>query len=300
MSTGNHNGAAFGVGAPGEVRVAPNGTTYQWVQGIDGLGNPVGFWRSIRRGLRRVVRRAMPFAKQFAPFVPGGAAWLQTATPYLKRAGLAGYDGVGSLHAAPDGALYQVDGIDDDEMQGVGDDDPTALLGLGSPGEVRRGSDGQLYQWVHGVDGLGNPVGFWSALRRGIRGIAKRAIPFAQRFAKYVPGPYGMAIQQGLRTASPFLRYAGYAGMGALYDSPNGYDVQGAADDDMSGFGDEDLTGVGDELVGLEDDLDSLGQDDQVTTDGFVPDGVQGMGCYGGTPTGPSSSPHGELFRPLW
>lgn len=38
-------------------------------------------------------------------------------------------------------------------------------LGMGHySGEVRLGADGRLYEWVQGVDGLGNPIGFWKAV----------------------------------------------------------------------------------------------------------------------------------------
>lgn len=38
-------------------------------------------------------------------------------------------------------------------------------LGLGEYlGQIRRGTDGNLYEWSRGIDGLGNPVGFWSLL----------------------------------------------------------------------------------------------------------------------------------------
>ena len=47
-----------------------------------------------------------------------------------------------------------------------GPQDMTNMMGIGSyVGEVRRGPDGQVYQWVEGVDGLGNPIGFWKAVR---------------------------------------------------------------------------------------------------------------------------------------
>ena len=37
----------------------------------------------------------------------------------------------------------------------------TQVMGLGHyVGEVRQGPGGQLYEWVEGVDGLGNPIGF--------------------------------------------------------------------------------------------------------------------------------------------
>jgi hypothetical protein len=37
-----------------------------------------------------------------------------------------------------------------------GPQDTTNMMGIGSyVGEVRRGPNGQVYQWVEGVDGLG-------------------------------------------------------------------------------------------------------------------------------------------------
>ena len=48
-----------------------------------------------------------------------------------------------------------------------GPQDMTNMMGIGSyVGEVRRGPDGQVYQWVEGVDGLGNPIGFWKGLKK--------------------------------------------------------------------------------------------------------------------------------------
>ena len=46
-----------------------------------------------------------------------------------------------------------------------GPQDMTNMMGIGSyVGEVRRGPNGQVYQWVEGVDGLGNPIGFFKKL----------------------------------------------------------------------------------------------------------------------------------------
>ena len=62
-----------------------------------------------------------------------------------------------------------------------GPQDMTAMMGIGSyVGEVRRGPDGQVYQWVEGVDGLGNPIGFW----KGLKKLASKALPLA----KMIPG----------------------------------------------------------------------------------------------------------------
>jgi hypothetical protein len=58
----------------------------------------------------------------------------------------------------------------------------TNMMGLGSyVGEMRRGPDGQLYQWVEGVDGLGNPIGFWKG---GLKKLVSKALPIA----KMIPG----------------------------------------------------------------------------------------------------------------
>ena len=59
-----------------------------------------------------------------------------------------------------------------------GPQDMTHMMGIGSyVGEVRRGPDGQVYQWVEGVDGLGNPIGFFKKL-------ISKALPIA----KMIPG----------------------------------------------------------------------------------------------------------------
>lgn len=53
--------------------------------------------------------------------------------------------------------------------------DMTEVMGIGSyVGQVRRGPDGELYQWVEGVDGLGNPIGgWWSKIKRGVKKAAR-------------------------------------------------------------------------------------------------------------------------------
>jgi hypothetical protein len=56
-----------------------------------------------------------------------------------------------------------------------------ASLGIGSyVGEIRQGPDGQLYEWVEGVDGLGNPIGFWKGLRKLVSGGLKKLAPMAE------------------------------------------------------------------------------------------------------------------------
>jgi hypothetical protein len=84
-----------------------------------------------------------------------------------------------------------------------GPQDMTNMMGIGSyVGEVRRGPDGQVYQWVEGVDGLGNPIGFFKKL-------LSKALPFA----KMLPGvgPIIGAVKpfcQTLPKMQPFIQQA--------------------------------------------------------------------------------------------
>jgi hypothetical protein len=66
--------------------------------------------------------------------------------------------------------------------------DMTQTMGVGNyVGELRRGPDGHLYQWVSGVDGLGNPIGFWKRAFKFVTGAAQR---FARAgLARLIPGP---------------------------------------------------------------------------------------------------------------
>lgn len=52
--------------------------------------------------------------------------------------------------------------------------DMTRVMGIGSyVGEIREGPDGNLYQWVERVDGLGNPIGFsWKKAYKAVKGVA--------------------------------------------------------------------------------------------------------------------------------
>lgn len=137
----------MGIGILGEIAQGPDGNLYQWVQGVDGLGNPFGFWRQIQRFIKRRVqpflrkarpflRTALPIAQTVAPFIPGVgpavAAGITAATPILKQAGAAGYDGLGALYQAPDGSLYQMagyDGYDGDEaLEGLEGDEELGYL----------------------------------------------------------------------------------------------------------------------------------------------------------------------------
>ncbi|MCS6303537.1 MAG: hypothetical protein H8K07_07715 [Nitrospira sp.] len=317
----------MGVGYLGEVRQGPDGNLYQYVQGVDGLGNPIGgFWSRLKRFARGVVRKALPIAQQFAPFIPGGATALTAVTPFLKQAGVAGQEGLGALYQAPDGSLYQqVQGLaEDEELRGLGEDEVTQMMGIGYLGEVRQGPDGNLYQYVQGVDGLGNPIGgFWSRLKRVARGVVRKALPIAQRFAPFIPG--GAAA---LTVATPFLKQAGVAGYQGLDEDD---ELRGLAEDEeLRGLDeDEELRGIDedeelrglsedeelrgldadDELQGLaeDEDLRGVGEDqDMQGFDGYIRrDGMNGLEAF--VPQEPpqtrwhvASAQPPEVWKPLW
>lgn len=280
----------MGTGYLGETRMGPDGNLYQWVEGIDGLGNPIGFWsrlQRLRKKFKRFAQKALPVVQQVASQIPipeaqEAAAKLTTAA---QEAGVAGYGGLGALYEAPDGTLYQMQGLAEDEM--------TQVMGLGSyVGELRMGPDGNAYQWVQGVDGLGNPIGFWKRLKRKVKGFVKKAVPVVQQVASMVPLPQAQAVATGLKMATPFLRQAGVAGYEGLgvYQAPNGtlYQVQGLAEDeDLQGYGeDEALYGYGEdeELQGFADDedLQGYGEEEELQgMEGYIrQNGMSGMEGY--------------------
>ena len=131
----------MGIGnAVGEMRRGPDGQVYQWVEGVDGLGNPIGFWK----GLKSLVSKALPLAKmipgvgpiigavkpfcqtlpQLQPFIqqaPGIQPIYTLGTKICKVLGKVGIAGAeGAIMEAPDGQLYEV------------------LEGIGENGAVRR------------------------------------------------------------------------------------------------------------------------------------------------------------------
>jgi len=238
----------------GEIAEAADGNLYQWVQGVDGLGSPFGFWKR----LKRLAKRALPIVQKIAPFVPGGAAALTAATPFLKHAGIAGLGDIGALYAAPDGSLYQVQGVEAaDSIDGFADDD---LNGLAD--EELRGLDDDELRGLAADDELS---GFGEG--EDLNGFG--ADPDLNGFAAMDP----------------------LDGMDA--DELNGY----AAGDDLDGFADEDLNGFAD------DELRGIGDDERMS--GYVRDGrINGIEGYrpDGPPTTPAFSPaaNAPMWAPLW
>ncbi len=326
----------MGIGYLGEMRQGPDGNLYQWVQGVDGLGNPIGFWRKLKRFARRVARKALPYVQQFAPLIPGVGPAVSALTSAIPAAPVMvpAMTPTAPAEAAP---AMPTEAMAPAEAN-------TAGWGLG---EVAMGADGNLYQWMQGVDGLGSPIGFWKKLRklakrairyhpaalalRAARPLLQKALPIAQQVAPLIPG--GAAA---LTAATPILQQAevaGYDGLGALYQAPDGtmYQVQGLAEDEeLRGFAeDEELRGLDEdeelrgfaedeELRGLEEDeelrgfaedeeLRGFAEDEELRglDQGYVREGVSGLDAYvPQTPpqtrwfTPPAQPP--ELWKPLW
>ena len=149
----------------GEVRQGPGGQLYKWVQGVDGLGNPIGLPKWLN--LKRLARAALPYTK----FIPGAGTAVFAAGTMAQRAGLLGTSGIG---------------------------------------QIAQGPDGQLYEWVEGVDGLGHPIGFLKRLKkrlgRAASGVLQRALPMASQL---MPGAGAL-----LPAATNLLQQGGGASTG--------------------------------------------------------------------------------------
>ena len=94
-----------------------------------------------RRRRGGFFKKLLPIAKFATRFIPGigpvASAGLDVAGKLLKRKqGVAGYDGLGLLYAAPDGSLYQVQGLaEEEELKGFAEDKD--LRGFAADEELR-------------------------------------------------------------------------------------------------------------------------------------------------------------------
>jgi len=216
----------------GEIADGGDGHMYQWVQGVDGLGSAFGFWKR----LRKLAKRGLSVARWAAPFVPGASAALTGASPFLKKVGVEGPDGLGALYEAADGSMYQVQGVDaDDDLNGFADDD---LHGLEADDDLNGfGADDELN---------------------------------------------GFADTEELHGLQSDEELHGFAADEELH----GF----AADDELNGFAaDDDLMGIGDD-----DTMKGYGRDRGVNgTDAFVPDRPRETPVF-------SPSPNAPMWAPLW
>lgn len=263
----------------GEIAEAADGNLYQWVQGVDGLGSPFGFWKR----LKRLAKRAMPLVQKIAPFVPGGAAALTMATPFLKQAGVAGLGEIGALYAAPDGSFYQVQGVDAaDSIDGFADDD---LNGFGDD-ELHGLADDDL-------SGLADDE------LRGLSDDELRGLEADDELSGFGEGEdlHGFAAGDELDGFGAEPDLSGFGAMEPL-DGMDADELNGlAAGDDLDGFADDELNGFAD------DELRGIGDDERMS--GYVRDGrINGIDGY--RPDGPpktpafSPAPNAPMWAPLW
>jgi hypothetical protein len=194
-------------------------------------------------------------------------------------------------------ASYPIQGLADyEDIDGLGQDELIDMMGIGFPGEVRVGPDNSLYQWVEGVDGLGNLTGFWDKivsygkkvlsnlpsyinhplvkpLRPLLKPVLRKVLPVAQQVASAIPHPTAQKIALGLRAATPILQragFAGYEGLGALYAAPDGtlwadseiLNGLAADEEELYGLAEdyEDMEGLAEEeeLYGLAEDYEDM------------------------------------------
>src|SRR5215510_1564731 len=115
-----------GLGYFGQVYLGVDGHLYEWVEGVDPQGESIGFWQGLS----------------------------QPEPPML--------DGLGALYEAPDGTVYRVEGLaDEDQAQPDAEaseqsEQPaqsaaakaTGPKGRGRPGEIRLGPDHRRYRWI--------------------------------------------------------------------------------------------------------------------------------------------------------
>jgi hypothetical protein len=226
-------------------------------------------------------------------------------------------NGLGALYAAPDGTLYQMHGLAEEEAEGQEQPGPRAQGPRRPPGRPRPGVRG-------GAPRKKKKGGFFKKL----------LLPIAKFAAGAVPGA-GPLLRAGIDIAEKALKkpgVAGYNGFGALYAAPDGslFQVQGLAEEELRGFAedeelkgfaaDEELRGFAadEELRGLDadeelrgfaadEDLRGFAEDQAMQgIDGYVrQDGMSGLDAY--LPQAPPRTPWfvaptepPEIWKPLW
>jgi hypothetical protein len=277
-----------GVGCPGGCQGA-DGRLYEWVQGVDGLGTPVGYWRQ-------------------ATGVQPGAPYVRNRAPFL-----------GDVAEAADGQLYQwvqgVDGLGNAVgfwkrlkrlakralpiAQRLAPFVPGAsaaltaatpflkhagIAGLGEVGALYAADDGSLYQ-VQGIDADESLDGL--AADDELNGLSDDEL-------------LGLEADDELQGFGAGDDLEGFADADDLHGIGADADLEGfAADDPLEGVGADELDGfaAGDELEGLADDESPMS--------GYVRDsGTSGVEGYvqDAAPRTPTftPSPNAPMWAPLW
>lgn len=110
-------------------------------------------------------------------------------------------------------------------------DDMTQMMGIGNyEGEMRQGPDGKVYQWINGVDGLGNPIGWWSVVASALAPLARKAVKWVAKRGVRAFSKRGRARRArgqkkgaGLEEIIRYLRNAGLVGVDSeIIEAPDG------------------------------------------------------------------------------
>ena len=199
--------------------------------------------------------------------------------------------GLGALYQAPDGTLYQMQGLAEDAETGT-ETEPEAEKEPEAGEEQPKKAMGPRVRRLRRFPGR-RPQRPGLAARRGAPrrkgGFFKKLLPIAKFATRFIPG-IGPVASAGLDVAGKLLKrkkgVAGYDGLGALYAAPDGsiYQVQGLAEEELHGFAedeelkgfseDEELRGLAEdeELRGLEEDEELRGFDEDDELQGFAED----------------------------
>jgi hypothetical protein len=264
----------MGLGYVGELYEDLDGHLYGWVEGLDEWGEPVGFWQGLSDSE-----------------VPASSS-------------------MGALYESPDGTVYQVQGLEEEE-EGAEAAPEGEAAAAAEPAEAEPSAESEAPP-ATGPARPGRPRGF-RRLRpiprgrrrpphlraRGARagrpgpgarggpprkrrgGFFKTLLPIAKLASRFIPIPgAGAVVRGGLTLASKLGKrkgVSGLGGIGALYAAPDGtvYQVQGLAAEDLDGlYADEELRGFAEdeELRGLSQDEDLRGLDQDEELRGFAED----------------------------
>lgn len=160
-----------------------------------------------RRGAPRRPRRKGGFFKKLLPiakfatrFIPGigpvASAGLDVAGKLLKRKkGVSGYDGLGYLYAAPDGSLYQVQGLaEEEELNGFADEEE--LRGLDEDEELRGLAEEDE---LRGIEEDQEELRGFAEEEEDLRSIGED---------QDMPGVHGYVRQDGLRGMEAYVPQA--------------------------------------------------------------------------------------------
>jgi hypothetical protein len=179
----------MGIGSyVGEVRRGPDGQAYQWVEGVDGLGNPIGFWK----GLKSIVSKALPLAK----FIPGLGPIIGAVKPFCQA--------LPQLQPV----IQQAPGIQPVYTLGTKICKVLGKVGIaGAEGGIMEAPDGQLYEVVEGIGepGQARPVRrrIWISIPAVIRGRGPRGMGGRQAVLPAAPGARPVVIAPAVPGAQP-------------------------------------------------------------------------------------------------